>query len=174
LLFNRTEGRDMIGSPVWQDVSKTTGHHSSTDRMNMSNIRYPRGIFALAATLAALSFGVSDVAAQTSVPTAEAQAFLGNWAVALDVDGQAFTMNLAIQDANGNLAAEVNSPLRTEPAKVNNIAKSEGNLVLSYSMDAQGQAIPVVLTLTPDGPALNAKIDLAGGMMVANGRGTKQ
>lgn len=128
---------------------------------------------AAAVAFAAMAFATPALA-QTSIPSSEAQPFLGTWSVALDANGQAFTMDVTIQDVEGNVAAEVGSPMGGAASKVGRIAKNEGKLVLSYSMNAEGQEFPVVMTLTPEGAEMNAVVDFAEGMFVANGRGTKQ
>ena len=54
------------------------------------------------------------------------------------------------------------------------ITRSGEGLVLSYEVDAQGQLIPVSVTLTlgPDGDALTASFDF-GGQFSAVGSGTR-
>ena len=126
--------------------------------------------FAVAALAIGL-VGAARVEAQ-SVPVAEAQAFMGAWTLAVDAQGQAFEMGLAITDEGGNVAAEVSSELGAQ--KISQITKNADKLVLSYSMDAQGQQIPIVITLTPTAAGLDAALDFAGGMFQAAGKGTKR
>ena len=138
---------------------------------------FPRllvAFFALA--VAGTSLGVISASAQDAapVPVADAQAFMGKWAVALDAQGQTFTMNVDIQDAEGSVAAEVTSDMAPEAVKAEKVAKSGENLVLTFSIDAQGQVVPMVMTLTPASDGLNADVDFADGMFVTTGKGTKQ
>jgi hypothetical protein len=120
----------------------------------------------------AASFGAADLAAQT-VPAADAQPFLGEWAVAINAEGQTFVMDVSITDAQGSLAAEVGSDMGGT-SKVETITKTGENLVLSYNFDAQGQSVPVVLTLAPSPEGLNANIDFADGMYETTGKGTRK
>ena len=56
---------------------------------------------------------------------------------------------------------------------ISNVSKSGEKLVLSYTMDAQGQSIPVKVSLTPTDAGLDAEMDFADGMFTAAGKGTK-
>ncbi len=134
-----------------------------------------RTLPALLALLAASAFAdVRAAAAQAApLPVAEAQAFLGNWALALDAQGQAFPLNVDIKDVGGNVAADVSSDM-TPSAQAQSISKSGERLLISFSMDAQGQQVPVVITLTPEAEALNASVDFAGGMFVMAGKGSRR
>ncbi len=130
--------------------------------------RLSRG-FALA--IVALAFaGVSRAEAQ--VPVADAQAFLGAWTVSIDAQGQTLAMSVNITNEGGNVAAEVGSDLGNQ--KVSQISKNADKLVLTYSLDAQGQVIPIIMTLAPTDAGLDATLDIAGGMMTAAGKGTKR
>lgn len=132
--------------------------------------RLSRSFALVAAALAVGLAGVSRTEAQ--VPVADAQAFIGGWTLAVDAQGQAFQMGLNITNEGGNVAAEVNSELGSQ--KVSQISKNADKLVLAYSMDAQGQQIPIVITLTPTAAGLDAALDFAGGMFTAAGKGTKR
>jgi hypothetical protein len=139
--------------------------------------RFPRILLALFGLAAAgTSLGTVTASAQDAapVPVADAQAFLGKWAVALDAQGQVFTMNVNIQDSEGNVAAEVTSDMAPEAVKAEKVAKAGENLVLTFSIDAQGQIVPMVMTLTPATDGLDANVDFAAGMFVTTGKGTKQ
>jgi hypothetical protein len=130
----------------------------------------------LFAVIMVVSLGSGQASAQDApaVRAADAQAFLGSWAVALDAQGQTLTMNVNIQDAEGNVAAEVSSDMAPEVVKAERISKAGDNLVLRFSMAAQGQQFPMVMTLTPEAEALNASVDFADGMFVTTGKGTKR
>jgi hypothetical protein len=130
-----------------------------------------RTLIAGAYVAVASSVGAADLAGQ-SIPAADAQAFLGIWAVAIDAQGQTFTMDVAIEELQGNVAAEISSELGT--SQVQRISKTGENLVLSYSIDVQGQQVPVVMTLTTAAEGLNANIDFADGMYETTGKGTRK
>jgi hypothetical protein len=128
------------------------------------------GLFMVGATTGA----TTGAAQETSVSVADAQAFLGSWAVALDAQGQTFVMDLNITDADGNVAAEVSNEMMPAATKAQRISKNGENLVIAFSMEAEGQQFPVVMTLTPEADALNASVDFAGGAFVSTGKGTKK
>jgi hypothetical protein len=131
-----------------------------------------RTIAALSLVLVAgLALGVNTASAQ-SVSASDAQAFLGLWAVSVDAQGQTLVMDLDIKNEGGNVAAEVNSQLGR--SQVERITRNGDKLVLSYSVNAQGQQVPVVMTLAAADAGLNADLDFAGGMFVASGKGTKK
>lgn len=123
-----------------------------------------------ALALVAVVAGASQVEAQSSIPTADAQAFVGAWAVNVDAQGQTFTMNLNIKDSSGSLAADVTADQMGSQV-VETISKNGESLVLAYEAEAQGQVFPIKITLSPAG---DAQIDVADGMFTAAGKGTKQ
>lgn len=124
-------------------------------------------VVALLAVLAA----PSGASAQSQLPTAEAQQFLGEWNLALQTDMGPFEFGLTVRDADGRVAAQVRSDLGN--MDVNTIRRSGDNLVFEYAMDAQGQSIPVSMTLRPDGDAMRATMDFAGGLFTASGNATR-
>jgi hypothetical protein len=137
--------------------------------------------FALTFALVAGAAGVNSAAAQTTaaapaaaatINASDAQGFLGKWGFALDAQGQAFALDLNITDEAGKVAAEISSEMGT--SKVSSIVKNADKLVLTYSMDAQGQQIPVAITLAQAEGGLNADFDFAGGMFMLSGKGTKK
>jgi hypothetical protein len=109
--------------------------------------------------------------AQTPLPTSEAQAFLGNWNVALQTDMGPVDLGIHIRDLEGNVVAEASAPQGTET--VSDISRVEESLVLRYSMNADGQVLPISITLVPDGEQLRASLDVGGGMFSATGTGTR-
>ena len=58
---------------------------------------------------------------------------------------------------------------------ITDVTKADKNLVLAYSFDYQGNAVPAVVSLTPaaDGK-MSAQIDFAGGAYVMSGTATKK
>jgi len=113
----------------------------------------------------------ASVSAQSELDTSEAQQFLGDWTIALQTDMGPMDFGLSVSDAEGRVAAQVQSPMGN--VDVSSISRSGDNLVLNYSMNAQGQDIPVSMTLRPDGDNMRASMDFAGGMFVATGTATK-
>jgi hypothetical protein len=130
-------------------------------------------LLALAVT-GALFGAVTASAQDATVRAADAQPFIGDWRLAVDAQGQMLTMDLSIQDAQGNVAAEVNNDMLPGAVKADRVSKSGDNLVLSFTIDAQGQVFPMTMTLTPASDGLNASIDVAGGMFITSGKGTRK
>lgn len=120
--------------------------------------------------LAVLPFAASG---QSQLDTSEASGFLGAWSLSFDSPQGAFVLDLEITDASGKVAASIGSDMMGGMQDVTNIARAGADLVLRYEFDAQGQLVPVALTLTPDGSALNATMDFADGMFTMPGRATK-
>jgi len=113
----------------------------------------------------------SGVTAQSQLPVAEARQFLGTWNLALQTDMGPFEFGLALRDVEGRVAAQVRSELGN--VEVDTVRRSGDNLVLEYALNAQGQSIPVSMTLRPDGDAMRATMDFAGGMFTAIGNATR-
>jgi hypothetical protein len=115
----------------------------------------------------------SPVSAQSQLDTSQAQAFLGNWVIALVTDMGPMTLHLNILDQGGKVAATFGSPDLGALQPVTDITRSGEELHLSLFVDAQGQSIDVSLALTPDGDGLNVALAAAGGSFTANARATK-
>lgn len=126
----------------------------------------------VAAALTAPLATAGEAAAQSSVPAAEAGAFIGDWDVAIQGDAPS-TIRVNITESEGQVAAVVTG-IEGRETPVTQITKSGESLVLGYDTTIQGQALPIEITLTPDGEGLRANIDLAGGMMTLPGRGAKR
>ena len=129
-------------------------------------------ITTLACALVAL-LGAADRADAQSVPTADNQAFVGSWAMAVDAMGQAVNLTIDIEDEGGQLAASVIGMAGT-PTPVSRITRSDEALVLEYTADLQGQSAPISIRLTPAGDDLAGVLDVAGGMLTANGTATRK
>jgi hypothetical protein len=121
--------------------------------------------------LLTLLLGPGAALAQTPLPASEAQAFLGNWNVALQTDMGPVDFGIHIRDVDGNVIADASSPQGTET--VSDISREEASLVLRYSLNADGQVFPVSITLLPDGDVLRASLNVGGGMFTATGTGTR-
>jgi len=128
-------------------------------------------LFAALVLAAALPMSTS---AQSSLDVAQAQSFIGTWAISFESPQGEFVMDLALTDASGKVAATIsNDMMGTQD--VTDISLSGANLVLRYEIDAQGQIAPVALTLVPQqGGMVNATMDFADGMFVMDGSGSKK
>lgn len=124
------------------------------------------------ATGAIATAGTAE-AQDASVTAAEARAFLGEWSLSLDAQGQTFVMDLDIADEGGAVTAEVSAPM-APVTKAESVSKSGDKLVLAFAVAAEGQQFPIVVTLTPVADALEAAVDVAGGMFMTTGKGTRR
>lgn len=84
-----------------------------------------------------------------------------------------FVMDLEVTDSSGKVAASIGADEMGGMQEVTDVIRSGDDLVLRYDFYAQGQTVPVAVTLTPAGDALDAAMDFADGMFVMYGRATK-
>jgi len=124
----------------------------------------------VAVTLALLSPAASS--AQSQLDASEAQAFLGNWTVDIDSDFGPFSMDLALADQGGKVAANIGS-VDLGSMEVTNVTRDGEQLVLAWDAEAQGQVFDAMLTLVPDGDNLTANFEAAGGQFFASGVATR-
>ncbi len=129
---------------------------------------------AVAAALLGAIVSPRAVSAQSALDASEAGAFMGSWSVSLQSDFGPLEFPLELTDQGGKVAAMVGLPDPTgagggETVSVTDISRSGEGLVLNYEFDAQGQLVPVSLTLTPDGEDLAAVFDIGGGAFSAGG-----
>jgi hypothetical protein len=113
----------------------------------------------------------SEATAQSQLDISQAQPFLGSWTLAFESEMGPFQVGLNLRDVEGKVAAQLTSDLGN--VEIITVARAEDNLVLSYTMEAQGQALPVSMTLKPAGEQLHASMDFAGGAFMVNGLATK-
>ncbi|MSR21952.1 MAG: hypothetical protein EXR92_00070 [Gemmatimonadetes bacterium] len=131
--------------------------------------------FTLLVGLLAVMLSPLVASAQSQLSTSAAQAFLGNWNLAIQTEQGVFNLDLDIVDQGGKVAANLGSPEMGVSQTVTDITRSGDNLVLRYAMNAQGQpAPPISLTLTPNGNELNALVSVAEGAFTATGIATKK
>jgi hypothetical protein len=120
-----------------------------------------------------LIIGPSTLTAQSDVDAAQASAFMGTWVISMESDFGPIMMDLEITDQDGKVAVMVGSPDLGGLVSVTNITKDDMSLVLSYEADAQGQIIPIMLELEPDGEELSVEFEAADGQFFATGKATK-
>jgi hypothetical protein len=122
----------------------------------------------------ALAAGLPGTAsAQSDLDASAAQAFLGTWSISLESPQGEFVMDLELTDASGKVAASIGSEMTGGMQDVTDVSLAGADLVLRYEFDAQGQVVPVAMTLAPNGEALDATMDFADGMFVMYGKATK-
>ena len=103
---------------------------------------------------------------------------MGEWNIAFQSDFGPIAFPLALTDQGGKVSAMVGLPDFDgsgpgAPVEVTDLSRSGEGLVLNYEFDAQGNLVPVTLTLTPDGEGLAAVFDLADGAFTLSGTGTR-
>lgn len=129
-------------------------------------------LVAAALTASVSTVGASRASAQSTLDTAEAQAFLGTWATSLDSPEGPMPTTFAITDAAGKVALRVDfGALGDLP--VTDVTKSGEGLLARFAIDYQGSAVPVALTLTPQGENLRADWDFADGAFTLSTTATK-
>jgi hypothetical protein len=119
---------------------------------------------------------VASVSAQSQLDPALAQ-FAGNWTVALESPQGAMTLDLTMKDDNGKLTGSVHSDSVPEPQAISDISRSGDGVVLRYTRELQGQAIPVKITITPpaDKAADKARVEFElAGQIVLQGTATRK
>lgn len=134
-------------------------------------LKGPAGALALFVAVFGLLIGAPEIAAQSEVDPADAEAFLGSWSLPLQTAQGTFELSLDIENDGGEVAAEVGSDQGSQD--VERITRQGESLRLEYSFNAQGQSVPVEITLTPDGEDLDAEIDFAGGQFTSSGTATR-
>lgn len=133
----------------------------------------PHGLTVGAALMLALLSPLA-ASAQSQLDASQAQAFIGNWTIAMDTDFGPFSMDLEITEQGGKVAASIGSPEMGGPMQsVTDITREGEALVLSWEIDAQGQYMDVMMSLEPDGEDLATMFETAGGEFAATGVATK-
>lgn len=126
------------------------------------------------AALAAIALTAGIAFAQAPLTTADAAKYLGAWTLGLDTPQGAMSMNLTLKDAAGKVNGTITSDIAPDPVEITDIKKDGDKLVLSYSLDFQGQGIPVIITIAPAGPSYTANFDFAGGQFMVDGTAVKK
>jgi hypothetical protein len=136
---------------------------------------YRQLILVLALALAYVVTPLESVALRAqSLAAAEASAFLGAWALGLDTPQGAFTLNLTLKDEGGKVVGSLSADIMPAPQTVTDISKDGNNLVLKYTIDAQGQTVPAKIVLVPDGDKWKANFELLDGQIKMEGTATKK
>lgn len=115
----------------------------------------------------------APAAAETPATPADVATLTGDWVLNMESPMGPSASNLTLTTANGKVSAEISSEMIPK-TQITQIFKSGSNLVLKYSVDFQGTALPVILTLTPKGEGVTANFDFAGGQFLMDGTGTKK
>lgn len=131
-------------------------------------------IVAMVALLGAPQAG-PDLPGDASVPVSEAEGYLGVWVLALSFQGNPFEVILEMTDANGMVAATVDSALQSEPLDIDRIGRTEKGLKLVYDVNFGDRA--VTMSLDPElveGKLIGAFAEASSEMFSADFEGIKQ
>ena len=127
-------------------------------------------LFALAVLLLPLTGS-----AQSPLAASEATPFLGIWELGLDTPQGPMSMNLALKDVDGKVAAEISAPpMLPDVQKISDISKDGTGLLLKYMLEAQGMQIPTKILLAPVGDKWKASFDFMDGQFTVEGTATKK
>jgi hypothetical protein len=129
-------------------------------------------ILATPALSSAQSPAPAAAAAPAAVTPADAKPFLGDWAIAGESQMGPFVVNLSIKEEAGKVAATISSEIQP-PTAVTDITKTANGLLLRYSFDYEGNAIPALLTVAMKADKLDALFSFADGAFEMGGVGTK-
>ncbi len=124
-----------------------------------------RNVLALAAALAVSWLLPSGVVAQggaSTLDTAKAKAFVGEWILTIEGRRGPQERPLTIKDVGGKVAAELGGG-RGGPVTITDITMPAGDLVMKWTQTGPQGEIPVVMTLTLKDGMLSVKQDMAGG-----------
>lgn len=126
-------------------------------------------LLAKAAVLTMLLVFPAASGAQTVTP-ADAEAFMGTWAINVDTPGGPISVDLMVTEADGEVAAEIGGGNSGSPmVAVNEITKNGSSLVMKYEANVQGAVTPITLTAEADGDTLTANFDAAGQLLPGTG-----
>lgn len=136
----------------------------------MKSSQWFAGLLAVALVLLPIA-----AAAQSSLATAEASAFVGSWTLNLDSPQGPFEQTLDIKDVSGKVGASLTSPIAPLPTEISDISKTGSDLVLRFAGDFQGQAFTAAITLTPESDnKAKVSFNVMDGMFIMEGTGTKK
>jgi hypothetical protein len=132
----------------------------------------------LVVAIALFAPAVATLGAQSAAPAAvtpvQAAPFLGDWVVSAQGQQGPLTFALAVTATDGKVAAEISNDQMPGKQAITDITKTGEMLTLKYSLDYQGNSVPVVITLTPAAETLKVSFDFAGGQFMLAGTATKK
>ncbi|MFO7303675.1 MAG: hypothetical protein DIU54_014790 [Acidobacteriota bacterium] len=103
---------------------------------------------------------------------ADVKAILGDWTITGESGMGPFAVWLTMAVEEGKPTGTISSEIQA-PTVITDITKRGETLVLAYSFDFEGNAIPAVLTLTPNAEKLDAYFSFADGAFEMAGVGVK-
>jgi hypothetical protein len=129
----------------------------------------------LAAVLAVVLSGpgVAGQGKASTLDTAKAKAFVGEWILTIEGRRGPQERPLSITDVGGKIAAELGGG-RGGPVTVTDITMAGADLVLKWNQQGPQGAIDIAMTLTLKDGGLVVKQDVAGGQFSQSGTGKKK
>jgi hypothetical protein len=109
----------------------------------------------------------------STLDTAKAKAFIGEWVLTIEGRRGPQERPLSITDVGGKVAADLSGG-RGGPVSITDISMAGADLVLKWSQQSPQGEIPIVMTLTLKDGGLVVKQELAGGQFSATGTGKKK
>jgi hypothetical protein len=127
----------------------------------------------LAAVAVALILPVAARAQPSSLDSARAKDFLGEWVLTTEGPRGTQERPLSITDVGGKVAATLTGG-RGGTRPITDITKSGTSLVLKWTQQTPQGEVDAVMTLTPKDGGLTVKQDMAGGQFSLTGTGKKK
>ncbi|HVS16101.1 MAG TPA: DUF2911 domain-containing protein [Thermoanaerobaculia bacterium] len=112
-------------------------------------------------------------AAARQLDAAAAEPFLGEWKLAMEIQGNPVEMTLLVVAEDGGTVAYLTSPRSPEPQKIVDVARDGEALALSWQRDMGGQTAGLHLKLAPAGSGLAGDFGDATGFFSARVTGTR-
>jgi hypothetical protein len=131
------------------------------------------GAAIVALSLLALPTFSSAQAKASTLDTATAKAFIGEWVLTIEGRRGPQERPLSITDVGGKVAADLAGG-RGGPVSITDISMAGADLVLKWSQQSPQGEIPLVMTLTLKDGGLVVKQDIAGGQFSTSGTGKKK
>ena len=128
----------------------------------------------LVLVLAAVAVMMLPIAASAQVKPKDAAKFMGGWALGMETPQGAMTMNLTLKADAGKVVGSITSDIAPDAQAITDVAKAGEALVLKYTMDIQGNSVPVKITLTPAADKMTVSFDFADGQFMLDGTAAKK
>src|SRR5262245_57913419 len=135
-----------------------------------------RGLLGMAVLMAVVWLLPAAAGAQgkaSTLDTAKAKAFVGEWVLTIEGRRGPQERPLSIKDQGGKVAAELGGG-RGGPVAISDISMNGSDMVMKWNQQGQQGEIPVVMTLTLKDGALVVKQDMANGQFSQTGTGKKK
>ncbi len=130
-------------------------------------------VLAVAAIAWLLPTQASTQGKASTLDTAKAKAFVGEWILTIEGRRGPQERPLTISDVGGKVAAELAGG-RGGPVTITDVTMPGSDLVLKWTQQGPQGEIPVVMTLTLKDGALVVTQEIAGGQFSQSGTGKKK